>query len=96
MARRIDLVEHALRKESSKDEWYLKTAEEADLDIDEDEKVQLEIHTGSTRSNRSKEAKSLKAQLRAMLAQPIKSHSAGFSNQYPALNFARKQLELEL
>jgi ATP-dependent RNA helicase DDX24/MAK5 len=92
LARRIDLVEHALRREASQDEWYLKAAEESDLVLDKDDRRKLEIQKGDGRSRQSKEAKGLKKMMKSLLAQPLKSRMPGFSRQYPALNFAKKKL----
>ncbi|OQV12051.1 DEAD-box ATP-dependent RNA helicase 13 [Hypsibius exemplaris] len=92
LARQIDVVEHALRKESSQDEWYLKAAEESDLVLDKQERKKLEIQKGDGRSRQSKQAKSLKRAMKQLLAQPLRSRMPGFSHQYPALNFAKQKL----
>ena len=92
LARQIDSVEHALRKESSQDEWYLKAAEESDLVMDKEERKKLDIQKDGGRSRQSKQLKSLKGMMKNLLQQPIKTRMPGFSNQYPTLNFAQRKL----
>ncbi|XP_055355441.1 uncharacterized protein LOC129600842 [Paramacrobiotus metropolitanus] len=95
LARKIDAVEHGLRKHSSKDEWFIKAAEDAGLELDDSDVRKLDIQTHSSRKGQSREAKSLKDQLKRMLAQPIKINMPGFSLKYPTVNFAYKQLGLD-
>jgi ATP-dependent RNA helicase DDX24/MAK5 len=89
LAKKIDEVQHKMKKEENEKSWFAKAAEEADIEIDEDEF----LFKGGSGSKNKKEAmdkvQGLKKQLSALLSQKMipKGISAKYltSNAVPEL-----------
>ncbi|XP_014676760.1 PREDICTED: ATP-dependent RNA helicase DDX24-like [Priapulus caudatus] len=81
MALELDKLEHGLRKETSRVEWFQKAAEEMDIDLDEDL-----IRHGSDYGQEARVRKQIKAahrQLAAMLRTPVFPRQ--YSMAYPTM-----------
>ena len=85
LARQIDKLQHSLDKQTHESKWFEKLAEEADLEIDEDEDNQT-IHSVRSRSNSDDSATKqrlarLNHELTRLLQQPVTCTK--YSGKYP-------------